>query len=83
MEQTGGLMPKSDFDDLVRKDERADIAAPRWSLFMLGMGCSMVGASSIATPWIVPFPMSLILGGVIFAVGVALLVKFYKARRGA
>ncbi|WP_224826525.1 hypothetical protein [Cognatishimia sp. MH4019] len=75
-------MPKSDFDDLVRKDERADLDAPRWSLFMLGFFCCLIGASSIATPWIVPFPASLILGVVLLALGITLVVKFYKAKRG-
>ncbi|MEL6510034.1 MAG: hypothetical protein AAFQ47_03100 [Pseudomonadota bacterium] len=73
-------MPKSDFDDLVRKDERADIAAPRWTLFMIGMFCCLIGASSVATPWIVPFPASLILGAALLGFGIALIVKFYRAR---
>ncbi|MEL7212968.1 MAG: hypothetical protein AAGK92_09925 [Pseudomonadota bacterium] len=76
-------MPKSDFDDLVRKDERADLDAPRWPLFMLGFFCAMIGASSIATPWIVPFPGSLILGAVLLGLGIMLIVKFYKARRNS
>lgn len=75
-------MPKSDFDDLVSKEERADIAAPRWSLFMIGMFCCLVGASSIATPWIMPFPASLIFGVVLLGLGIALFVKFYRARMG-
>ncbi len=73
-------MPKSDFNDLVRKDERADIAAPRWTLFMIGMFCCLIGASSVATPWIAPFPASLILGVVLLGFGIALIVKFYRAR---
>ena len=76
-------MPKSDFDDLVSKDERADIAAPRWSLFMIGMLCCLTGASSIAAPWIAPFPASLILGVLILGAGIVLLVKFQRARRGS
>ena len=73
-------MPKSDFNDLGRKDERADIAAPRWTLFMIGMFCCLIGASSVATPWIAPFPASLILGVVLLGFGIALIVKFYRAR---
>ena len=76
-------MSKSDFDDLVSKTARADLNAPRWSLFMLGFFCCLIGASSIATPWIMPFPGSMILGAVLFGLGVMLLVKFYKARRNS
>lgn len=76
-------MPKSDFDDLVRKDERADLSAPRWSLFLLGFFCTMIGASSVASPWILPFPASLVLGVVLLGFGVVLIVKFYRAKRSA